>query len=184
MPDKESEVNKRKNTQEIMTFPKGIGIAPEQYGDRFQQDLLEEYKLYVEMADQVSARRIQTNHFYISVISTLLGLNIVLLEANLFKSSFLTLVLCLLGIVLCITWYVNINSYKQLNSLKFQVIQEMESFLPFSCFAREWQILKLDSKRYHRMSNIEKYVPLIVASLQAILFLYVFLSPFKGPIQN
>ena len=39
----------------------------EKYGDKFQDHLIEQYKLYVEMADRVSARRAQTNRFYISL---------------------------------------------------------------------------------------------------------------------
>lgn len=178
MFDNENKVNKSKAYQETVTSLEVIN--PERYGARFQQDLLEEYKLYVEMADQASTRRVQSNHFYISVISTLLGLNIVLLETNVLskENSFLMSILSLLGILLCVIWYVNINSYKQLNSLKFQVIHEMELYLPFPCFAREWNILKVDSKRYSRTSNIEKYIPFVVALLHGVIFLYTFLSAF------
>ncbi len=36
--------------------------------------ILEEYKLYVEMADRVSARRIETNKFYITLLTALLAI--------------------------------------------------------------------------------------------------------------
>ena len=43
------------------------------YGDKFKDHLIEEYKLFVQMADNVSARRSQANQFYISVLSILLA---------------------------------------------------------------------------------------------------------------
>lgn len=36
--------------------------------------LLDQYKLCVEMADRVSSRRIQTNQFYLSLLSALLAI--------------------------------------------------------------------------------------------------------------
>ncbi|MGB5714327.1 MAG: hypothetical protein WBM44_25875, partial [Waterburya sp.] len=43
------------------------------YGDKFQEHLLEQYKVYLEMADRVSSRRLQTNGFFITIFSALLA---------------------------------------------------------------------------------------------------------------
>jgi hypothetical protein len=50
-----------------------------------------------------------------------------------------------LGLAICTIWVVNIRSYKQINSLKFTVIHEMEKKLPYPCYDREWQILQEDA---------------------------------------
>jgi Flp pilus assembly protein TadB len=108
----------------------------EKYGANFQEHLLEQYKLYVEMADRISARRAQSNRFYISLLSALLALLSILINRTLWSSiqNAIFLAVAILGLALCFLWYVNINSYRQLNSGKFKVIQELEQHLPFNCY--------------------------------------------------
>jgi hypothetical protein len=156
----------------------------ESYGENFHQHFLEQYKLYVEMMDKVTERRGQTNVFYISLLSGLLALLSLLVgkDNNLFSGdrNILLLILAILGICLCYVWYTNINSYKQLNSLKFKVIQEMESHLPFCCYKREWEILSENKKnKYRRLSRVEKFVPLILSIPYFGLFTYSSYSLFK-----
>jgi hypothetical protein len=136
-----------------------------EYGDLFYSHLLEEYKLYVEMMDRVSGRRIETNKFYISILTALLGFIATLGQQRVgIGSDYMSVVLLLfIGLCLCVLWFVNINSYKQLNSLKFDVIREMESHLPFPCYSREWEVLQRQGKAYQRLSVIERYMPFLVS---------------------
>ena len=152
------------------------------YGENYQLHLLEQYKMYVEMADRVSARRQQVGSFYISILSGLLGL-LAINNKELFSGSqnIVLLSISILGITLCILWNANINSYKQLNSLKFKVIHEMEANLPFACYEREWEILK-ESKsnvRYFRLTAIEKYVPFVLCIPYTIILIQALISLFK-----
>lgn len=154
------------------------------YEGKFYEYLIEQYKLYVEMMDRVTERRGQTNTFYISLLSGLLALLSLLVnkDNNLFSGdrSILLLILAILGICLCYVWYTNINSYKQLNSLKFKVIYKMESHLPFPCYYREWEILSEDkNNKYRRLNKVEKFVPLILAIPYFCLFIYSTYSLFK-----
>ncbi|WP_217899901.1 RipA family octameric membrane protein, partial [Nodularia sp. NIES-3585] len=75
----------------------------------------------------------------------------------------------------------NINSYKQLNSLKFKVIHEMETHLPFPCYAREWKVLKEDKhrRRYLRLTSVEQYIPIIFAIPYLCLFVYALIKILK-----
>lgn len=156
-------------------------MKQEDYGEDFYSHLLEQYKICVEMADRVSVRRGQANTFYISLLSALLTLPSLLTDKNLFSgsSSILLFFTSILGLALCFTWYINIQSYKQLNSLKFKVINEMEQHLPFPCYSREWEILKAKErdgkKQYTRLTAIEKFVPLIFAVPYLGLLLYTLL---------
>ena len=151
------------------------------YGDNYQNHLLEQYKLYVEMADRISARRVQINSFYISLLSGLLAIISVFGNKDLFyqfketKLQYITLFLVgLLGIILCWVWQSNIRSYKQLNSAKFKVIGEMEKHMPFSVYKREWDVLKEDReyKAYVEQTIVEKYIPFILAAPYLILSIY------------
>ena len=51
-----------------------------------QEIILEQYKLYVEMADRVSSRRAETNKFYISILSGILAVLAVVIEKNLLSN--------------------------------------------------------------------------------------------------
>ena len=92
--------------------------------------LLEQYKLYVEMADRVSQRRQAANRFYISLLSGLGGLYL-LLEKILHTQPNI-IIWAILIIIISLLWWLTINSYRQLNSGKFKVIHEMEQQLPFA----------------------------------------------------
>ena len=59
--------------REIAQVQQAIARQSNNYGDKFKEHLLEEYKIYIEMADRVSSRRIQTNGFFITIFSGLLA---------------------------------------------------------------------------------------------------------------
>ena len=126
------------------------------------QQFFELYKFYVELTDKMSQRRGQANVFFLSVLSTFIGLTgfaYPFLSNGGTKS--IVYLISVFGILLCFVWYLNINSYKQINKLRFTVIQEMEISLVFPCFSREWQLLKEKKMKYTRLSKIEKFVPLL-----------------------
>lgn len=146
----------------------------DKYGENFNEHLLEQYKLYVEMADKVSERRMQTNKFYISLLSGLLALLSILVTKGNLNQTLIFVIVSLLGIILCILWYVNIQSYRQLNSGKFKVIHEMEKCLPFPCYEKEWKILGegKEKSKYLQLTRVEQYIPLILSIPYVLLFLY------------
>ena len=70
------------------------------YGEKFKDHLLEQYKLFVEMADRVSSRRMQTNMFYISLLS---GLITVISISRAFKlSNVVILAVSVFGVIICV----------------------------------------------------------------------------------
>ena len=156
-------------------------MKQEDYGENFYVHLLEQYKLWVEMADRISVRRGQANTFYISLLSAILTLLSLIIDKNIVvgSASVLLFFTSIAGLALCLTWYANIQSYKQINSLKFKVINEIEQYLPFACYSREWEILeekqKNGKKQYIRLTGIEKIVPLIFALLYGGLLVYTLL---------
>lgn len=137
---------------------------------------LEQYKLYVEMADRVSARRAETNKFYISLISALLAFLIFVVSREIIKEyiDIIIIAFSLLGLILNASWFVNIRSYRQLNSGKFKVIHEMENQLPFPCYTKEWEILGhgKDSKQYRKLTKVELFIPFILAIPYVVLLIY------------
>jgi len=144
--------------------------------DFSQTALLEQYKLYVEMTDRVSSRRADANKFYISLLSGLFALLSIVSIPSQFQ-KYIVGTAAILGIALCFVWVINIRSYKELNSLKFKVIHEMEKALPYPCYDREWEILKneSDTRSYFRLTRIEQYVPFILMGPYIILLIYAFI---------
>lgn len=138
--------------------------------------ILEEYKLYVEMADRVSARRIETNKFYITLLTALLGFLTLVVDKKIFveHNSFVFFLMSFLGVALNIVWIINIASFRQLNSGKFEVIHSIESKLPIKCFKDEWDILGKGekAKKYLQLTRIEKFVPIILGMPYFALFIY------------
>jgi hypothetical protein len=149
------------------------GISPEQYPQTaFQNHLLEQYKLYVEMADRISQRRGAANTFFLSINTALIGA-----LGAFFKDVPRPglLAFAFAAIVLCVVWYALIQSYRNLNTAKFKVIGALERKLPASPYwAAEWTALGKgeDKIRYRPLTHLEPYVP--IAFVGAYLFLIVF----------
>jgi hypothetical protein len=133
------------------------------------EQYLELYKLAVEMADRVSARRATANAFFLTVNTALLA----------FVSSGSLNVLWLVawaGIALSATWWVLLQSYRELNAAKFDVITEMENNLDVKVFGDEWKRLKEKRQegwrgRYAEFGMVERFVPLIFAALYTAVFI-------------
>jgi hypothetical protein len=129
---------------------------------------LELYKLAVEMADRVSARRATANAFFLTVNTALLAY----LSSGL--DDALRLV-ALAGIALSGTWWALLKSYRDLNAAKFGVITKMEKKLEAQIFDEEWKSLMEKRRegwrgRYAEFGAVERLVPLIFAALYAAAF--------------
>lgn len=137
--------------------------------------LVEQYKLYVEMADNVSARRTQTNSFYVTVLSGLLAVLSLVIESVPSEAQNIAFgAVAVLGVILCYIWFINIRSYQQLNTGKFAVIHELEQQLPYSGYAREWKFLGegREGKKYLQLTRVEQNVPLLLAIPYVLLLTY------------
>jgi len=131
------------------------------------EPLLEQYKLYVQMADNASERRSKTNAYYVSVTAAILVLAARfewLAPADRLQAVGLMLI-AMVGVLVCLVWKANVTSFRQLNSAKFKVIHEMEKRLPFPCYDREWELLGrgADRKSYLQLTRIEGALPVVLA---------------------
>jgi hypothetical protein len=120
---------------EMNPSEKFIGKTPEEYGEKYHEHLLEQYKLYVEMADKVSERRLSTNNYLLTVNSILVSLFGVLSGfGSLTEQRIWQYFLPVAGLLVSITWATLIRSYRQLNSGKFKGIHRIESQLPAALY--------------------------------------------------
>lgn len=141
-----------------------------------RSDLLEQYKFYAGTSNDVSNRRLRTNRFYVSLLSGILVvLPFVLDLDNLTPIRLAGMVLIgFVGVLLCVLWYYNIKSYKQLNEGKYEIIHEMEENLPYPCYTKEWEILGegRDKEKYITHWSVERWVPRMLAIPYLILGLF------------
>jgi hypothetical protein len=128
------------------------------------EGFLEIYKLSVEMADRVSARRAVASSFFLAVQSGLVA-SLAFVEGQRWS-------IALAGIVIAATWWLLLRSYRQLNRAKFQVIHEMEKQLPAAPYAEEWKILDKDNaplkERYAALGLIEQAVPVVFLAINVV----------------
>ena len=137
--------------------------------DDLREELLEVYKLHAKLADNVSQRREGANRLYVTLITGFIVLLVAMLR---FGSGDIPVWIILavggvIGALISASWFVVVRSYKQLNSGKFAVLQELEEQLAFPFFTKEWENLGGGENR-------RKYLKMTVAetSLLAIFFLF------------
>lgn len=134
---------------------------------------VELYKLMVEMADRVSARRTTANSFFLTLHSAALtAIGLFGGQTPGAPSRFYLVLAGLAGVVLCAAWWMLLKSYRDLNSAKFQVINEMERSFPVQPYTDEWKLVKKDDLpwwrgRYAELGTVERFVPIVVAVLYA-----------------
>lgn len=145
---------------------KPCGIRPEEY----QSHLIEQYKLYVTMADKISERRQSSNSYFLTVNSALLALVGYVTTKD--TSEYLWLLACS-GMALSYLWYRLVQSYRDLNTAKFLVIHAIEKRLPLRPFHTEWEAIGRgkNPKLYKPITHIEVGVPWVFFGLHAFVLL-------------
>ncbi|HEY1345703.1 MAG TPA: hypothetical protein VGF54_11990 [Streptosporangiaceae bacterium] len=128
------------------------------------------YKLAVEMADRISARRGVANSFFLTVNTALMAL-LGTQDVRWYPAA--------AGIVLCVSWWALLKSYRDLNRAKFEIILAMETRLPTRVYGGEWTRLRREPVRfairpavirpwlaqYRELGYVERIVPWIFAAI-------------------
>lgn len=141
--------------------------------EKWYSHLLDQYKLYVEMADRISQRRTTANSYFLSVNSAILAFVGYLTSKDSTENLWL---LAIAGITLSMLWYSIITSYRDLNSAKWAVVHEIEKRLPISPYDAEWEAVERgkNSKLYRPISHIERGVPWVFVFLHSVVFVQSF----------
>lgn len=152
-----------------------IRQGKESYGDSFVSDLLEQYKLYVQSAENVSARRVASSRYLLTLNAALVALYGV--QSVGFGQSYWTLLVPVIGIPVSLLWYLIIKSHADLNRVKFDVISEFEHHLPAQMYRYEWQLAEEgQGKSYRAVTRIERWVPILFAVLHVVLGIMIILA--------
>ena len=147
-----------------------VRCSRDAYGETFTADLLEQYKLYVQSAEHVSARRLASSRL-------LLGLNAGLaalygIQPASFGQSGWAIAVPILGIAVSLLWSRIIRSHRDLNRVKFELIHELERHLPAAPYTCEWWLAEQGRGRsYRAMTDIERWLPWTFLALHAVLLI-------------
>ncbi|MDX3078580.1 hypothetical protein [Streptomyces sp. MI02-7b] len=149
-----------------------IGLEDYQAGaERYQAAIMDQYKICVEMADRISARRSLTNTFFLTINSALLTAASTAGGSFLHRTSPWSLaVLALVASAQCGAWLLLIASYRKLNRAKYKVITALERRLPARVYETEW--LELGNgkaaKLHLSLTQIEVWIPVTFMALYAV----------------
>ena len=140
----------------------------EEYGTNYQEHLLEEYKLYVEMADRISQRRAVANSFFLALHTALFGFSVGLtgFTGGQFENQAAGLAAAAFGLPFGYIWYRILKSYRQISAAKYQVVHDLESQLPVAPYDKEWEKAGRgqDPKLYIPLTKVEAWVPWVFGS--------------------
>lgn len=139
------------------------------HNEKWYSHLLDQYKLYVEMADRISQRRTTANQYFLAVNTAILGFVGYLTVKDTNEHHWL---IALAGVALTYLWYVIITSYRNLNTAKWAVVHEIEKRLPIRPYDAEWKYVDRGTNPilYRPLSHVESLVPWIFMVLHAIVF--------------
>lgn len=118
-----------------------LQVKPEDYGPKYSEHLMDQYKLYVEMADRVSERRSTANTFFLTANTLLVAIFGAIVGKDALSSNSIKiwfLLFAVSGLAFSVAWFCIVKSYRQLNSGKFKVIHDIEKNLPLSPYKAEW----------------------------------------------
>ena len=149
-----------------------IRHTKETYGGSFNTDLLEQYKLYVQSAENVSSRRVASSRYLLTLNSALIALYG--LQPAVFDQNYWTLLIPVMGILVSLLWYLIIKSHADLNRVKFDLIYELEEHLPAAMYKYEWYLAdEGKGKIYHAITKIERWIPFLFGALHVVLAILI-----------
>lgn len=135
-------------------------LAPEKYGETYSSAVLEQWKTCVEAASSTSEKRTNSNTIYTTINAALIAVISYSINAK-------SILISLAGIAICVLWMQSIKGYKQLSSVKYHIINDIEAFLPLSPFSYEWERLKNDLN-YKGLTRIERLLPWLFIAIYVL----------------
>jgi hypothetical protein len=145
--------------------------------DKYYSHLLEQYKIYLEMVDRLSARRVLVNNSFI----TMMGAGAIAYSAAPAHLGAYTVMfqlgVSLSCVLIAILWRQTILYYRDLSQVKFKVIHEIEELLPAQPYRMEYEYFIKTRNRSPRalargLAQMESYLPLLGAALSLLGFIF------------
>lgn len=136
------------------------------------QNLLIQYKLYVQMADKINQRREGANRFYVTIITSpgLLLLIATQINPNANLPIFMPIFIGIIGIMMSLFWYASIKSHKEVINIKMNIIRDVEKCLPHQGFTTEYH--ELNCNVHAQITRAEMAIPWLATASYALLIFF------------
>ena len=167
------------DARERLVNTKITNVSYEGNRERYQAAIMDQYKLYVEMADRISARRSLINAFFLTLNTGIFTVIAVFWKNRPIGPAWLLGFPLIALVGQCLAWFWLLRSYRQLNSGKYAVIGALEELLPTSPYwSAEWHVLGEgeDKVKYWPMTHLEQWVPLLFGATYIGAFLAALLT--------
>ena len=128
--------------------------------------LIEQYKIYLEMLEGSTRRRMDTNTFFITTNALIVTLTSLFNKGN----ALALCLICATGIAFSWIWCVLLRNYNVVNQAKWDVVNEMEEHLQCNPFQSEYP--KMINEKYHSISVLERRLPIVFALVYVAIGLY------------
>ena len=141
----------------------------ETYDGSITSDMLEQYKIYVQSAENVSSRRVSTSRYLLTLSAALMAIHGIQLSS--LNHDYWILTVPVAGIAVSVLWYNLIQSHRDMNTIKFKIILELEQHLPVALYTREWEMAKREGgTSYKEATRIERFLPILFGCLHVLTF--------------
>ena len=145
-----------------------------QYGERFRDHFLEQYKLYVEIADRQNHRREINNRIFIGPFFTLATAYLALQNSNFSMTveTWIPNLIAIVGLYIALAWLISaiVGSFVAYNKLR--IIKMMESSLPFQGFKEEERLVNGSDKSFQIIVVLSDLALPILAIILFIILYY------------
>jgi len=139
--------------------------------------LIEQYKIYVEMADRASFRRVSINLFFLITNIMIVGIMALGISRSSTELSLSLLVLPLLGLLaISYCWWRVVRFYRHTVNIKDQVIGALEKRLPSSPIFSAERVTAEQKGSFTPLKRIETYMPFIFMLLYLGIYVYLLIS--------
>lgn len=138
-------------------------------------EILEIYKIYLSSIEKTAERRQNANSFFMTLNTGVLAIIGFIFNKDVSPDlKPLYLILPIAGILSSFFWLKLVTSYRQLNKGKFEILSLIEEDLSIAVYKAEWIELGegKDKKKYHQITSLEKWIPILFIILYGILLIY------------
>ena len=113
-----------------------------------EENELEKYKTFIESAEKNSDRRVNQNNIYLTINLAFISF---LCTQNLDLKH--NIVVLIVGLLICIIWFLTIINYSKRNKVKFDIINESEHG---KLYQEEWKRISVLTSltTYEKLSSI------------------------------
>lgn len=131
--------------------------------DKYNDGILEQYKLYAQILDEHHNRFMNTIKFFISIQFIFLSGFLVIIKNEVEIGTFGTVMLTASALFVCIVWFMISKSHYKLTSAKHETLEEMEAYLPLKPFSYEWHEKLKSGNTYISIRTVLFALPLVMA---------------------